>query len=231
MVRLTLENFYHTKEWEKLTKQIRLQRTNDDGLLICEYCGKPIVRPYDAICHHKIYLDAENVNKPEIAFDPENIAVVHHRCHNLIHEKLQTKRKEVYLIYGSPLSGKSSYALSNMMPGDLLLDIDRIWQAISGQEPYIKPRELNANVFDIWHRLLDQVKTRLGDWRCAYIVGGFPLSAERERICRSTGAREIYIESTKEECLKRIDKSERDRESWTKFIEDWWTRYAPPPSE
>lgn len=228
MDRMTLESFYHSKKWEKLTKQIRLERTNADGELICEYCGKAIIKPYDAICHHKIYLTAENVNTPEIAFSGANIAVVHHRCHNIIHEKLQTKRKEVFLIYGSPLAGKSEFALENMEAGDLLLNIDRIWQALSGQEPYVKPRELNSNVFDIWHRLLDQVRTRLGDWRNAYIVGGFPLNVERERICKQTGARAIYIESTKEECLKRIDETGRDREAWTHYINEWWERYTSP---
>lgn len=224
----TLETFYRTTEWEKLRQTLKLERVNADGELICEYCGKPIIRACDAICHHKIHLTEDNVNDATIALNGANIAIVHHRCHNLIHEKLQTKRREIFLIYGSPLAGKRTFVQRSMLSGDLLLDIDRIWQALSGQERGKKPKEITANVFDLWRRLLDQVKTRLGEWRNAYIIGGFPLSAERERLCRQLGAREIYIESTKAECIARIKDAGQNPESWMRYIELWWDRYTPP---
>jgi hypothetical protein len=46
---ITLDNFYTSKPWVKLTHQIRLSRLNADGELICEHCGRPIVQKYDAI--------------------------------------------------------------------------------------------------------------------------------------------------------------------------------------
>lgn len=67
--------FYRSSEWEKLRELITLERVNDEGDLICEYCGKPIMKAYDAICHHKIELNEVNVHDAEIALNPSNIMV------------------------------------------------------------------------------------------------------------------------------------------------------------
>ena len=229
MAMTTLKDFYHTESWKNFARQIKLERTNEDGQIICEYCNKPILNSYDCIAHHcNTFLTEENVNDAEIAFNPENIQLVHHRCHNLIHEKFGCKRREVYLIYGSPCSGKSTYLDSVRRRGDFIVDIDRIRQCISGEPTHIVVPVLNQMVFGIRDYLMDSVRYRRGKWQRCYIIGGFPLQSERERICDETGAIEIYIESTKEECLDRLEKNPngRDKESWKKFIDEWWSRYT-----
>lgn len=223
-----LDTFYQSKEWRKLVSLIRLERVNEDGNIICEYCGKPIVSKYDCIGHHTTFLTEDNVNDADISLNPDRIQLVHHRCHNKIHNKLGYKRKEIFLVYGSPLSGKTTYVNSVREPGDLIIDIDNIWECVSGCDRYIKPPRLNSVVFGMRDYLMDCVKVRRGKWNNCYIVGGFPLISERERLCKTLGAREIYIESTKEECLQRLELSDdRDKSEWKKFIENWWRRYAP----
>ena len=223
-----LDTFYNSKEWESLLKVIKNERVNEDGELICWHCGKPITKKYDCIGHHTVYLTDENVNMTEVSLNPKLIELVHHKCHNKIHNKFGYKRKEIYLVYGAPLSGKSSYVESVAEPGDLIVDIDNIWECVSGLDRYTKPGRLNAVVFSIRDKLLECVKYRVGKWNNAYIIGGYPLIGERERLCKELGAREIYIESTKEECLKRLDLSDnRDKSEWKKYIEDWWKRYTP----
>ena len=228
--KFTLANFYKSDEWFELTRVIRLERVNSDGVVICEHCGKPITKAYDCICHHyKTYLTDDNVNDYNISLNPENIMLVHHKCHNEIHNKLGYIKREIYLVYGSPLSGKTSYVKSVMNEGDLILDIDNIWECVSGCDRYIKPGKLNAVVFGTRDLLLDMVRMRVGKWDNAYIVGGYPLISERERLIKALGAREIYIESTKEECLNRLKdvKDGRDKKQWEEFVNDWWQRYAP----
>ena len=61
-------SFYTSREWRKLLQTIKMERLNDDGQIICEYCGKPIVNAYDIIGHHKIELNEENVNDYDISF-------------------------------------------------------------------------------------------------------------------------------------------------------------------
>lgn len=221
-------SFYRSPEWKKLMDNLKLERVNEEGQVICEHCGKPIVKSYDIIGHHKIELDEENVMDANISLNPKNIMLVDHKCHNLIHNKLGYAHRQVYLVYGSPLSGKSSYVKQNMLSGDLIIDIDNIWQCVSGQPRYEKPARLKSIVFKIRDELLNSVKFRMGKWNNCYIVGGYPLQSERERLIRELGAREIFIDTDKEECLKRLKMADdgRNKEEWTKYIDEWFERAA-----
>lgn len=219
--------FYRSKEWHQLLQQIKEDRTNSDGHILCEYCNKPILKQYDMIGHHKQELTEENVNDFNISLNPDNIALVHHRCHNYIHDKLSYSQREVFLVYGPPLAGKTSWVDAARQQGDLILDIDNIWQSISGCPRYIKPNCLKAVVFKLRDTELDCIKYRLGRWRNAYIVGGYPNEAERQRLCRELNAREIFINASQEECLKRLEASEDGRgEEWAKYISAWFEEYT-----
>lgn len=228
-MKFTLDTFYQSKEWRRLREVVINERMTPDGFVLDEITGKPILQPYDIILHHKIFLTEENVGDTVVSLNPDNIQIVSHRTHNLIHHKLGYKRREIFLVYGSPLAGKSTYVSGIMMPGDLLLDIDRLWFAVSGQNFFEKPPALNAVVFGVRDFLFDCIQTRRGKWQNAYIVGGYPYISERERICRKYGARPVYIESTKAECLQRLHDSDdgRDQAEWEKYIDAWWSRYNP----
>jgi predicted kinase len=223
-------SFYRSKEWRKLLDNLKHERLNDDGEIICEYCGKPITRAYDAIGHHKIELTEENVNDYDISLNPQNIQLVHHACHNRIHNKLGYANREVFLVYGAPLSGKSTWVKESMSPGDLVIDIDSIWQCVSNLSRYEKPARLKSVVFKVRDSLLDAVKYRLGKWNNAYVIGGYPLQSERERLIKELHAREVYIECSIEECLKRLQEAEdgRDKAEWERYIRAWFDSWMPP---
>lgn len=227
---MTRSQFYRSKEWTGLLQRLKIERVDEEGQLICEHCGRPIVKTYDAIGHHKIELTEENVNDAMISLNPDNIAFVHHVCHNRIHNKFGYKYKEIFLVYGAPLSGKTSYVKSIAEPGDLIIDMDSIWECISGQPRYVKPGKLRAIAFGIHNYLMDCVKVRNGKWQRCYIIGGYALISDRERTIKEYNAREIFIEATKEECLARLNNcTDRDKEEWTGYIEEWFRRYAPAP--
>ena len=223
---MTRSEFYRSKEWEALTQTLRMERVNADGDLICAYCGKPIIKKYDCICHHKIYLTEENVNDALISLNPDNIELVHHGCHNKIHTERGFERKHIYIVYGSPLSGKTTYVKENRNAGDLVIDIDRIWDCIS-DEGYLKPSGLKSVTFAVRDTLLDAVKKRLGFWHTAYLIGGYPLISERERLQKETGGELIFIDTPKDECLRRLEEIDdnRDKEAWRGYIEKWWGLY------
>lgn len=226
----TLDNFYQSKVWVKFYTALRLERTDTDGNLICWYCGKPIVNKYDAIAHHTKFLTEQNVNDFAVSLNPELIQFVHHRCHNRIHNKFGFQKQEVFLVYGSPLAGKSTFVRDVSCIGDLVLDMDQIWKNITGGLQYKKPPCLNAVAFGMRDYLMDCIRIRKGKWQNAYIVGGYPLVSERERLCRQMGAREIYIDSSKAECLQRLELDpDRDKKEWAGYIETWWERYNPSP--
>lgn len=227
----TLNTFYRSREWEQLISLIRQERVQADGFIYCGHCGKPIVRAYDCIGHHLEALTEDNVNDFSISLDPDNIMLVHHKCHNILHDKLGHSRRQVYLVYGAPLSGKSRWVSQVQEPGDLVVDMDNIWQCVSGCGRYVKPGRLNAVVFHLHKEMIECVRLRLGKWRNAYVVGGYPLTSERERLCRTLGAREIFLDVPEAECMERLEQCEdgRDIDAWTQYITEWFRRYIPPP--
>lgn len=223
-----LSSFYTGRAWRGLMAVLRAERVNDQGYIICEHCGKPIVKSYDCIGHHTVELTEENVDDATISLNPELIQLVHHRCHNRMHDKLGYSNRQVFLVYGSPLSGKSTWVSDNKCDGDLVIDMDNIWQCVSGCERYVKPNRLKQNVFAVRDCLLDMVHVRRGNWLNAYIIGGYPLIGERERIVNTMGAREIFIDTDKVECFRRLGSvGDRNIFEWEKYIANWWEKFSP----
>ena len=224
---MSISNFYRSTSWVNLLKVLKLERVNDTGNIICEHCGKPIVRAYDCIGHHKIHLTEDNYTNSDISLNPDNIQLVHHKCHNYIHNKLGYSNREVYIVYGAPLSGKREWVNSVAEAGDLIVDIDSIWEAVSGQPRYIKPNRLKSIVFNVRDNLLESVRYRRGKWNNAYVIGGYPYKAERERLLTELGAREVFIEIDKAEAIARLEgQEERDRLEWIQYIDSWFSVYS-----
>ena len=224
-----LDSFYRSSKWLKLVQLIKSERTQSDGSIICEHCEKPIVKAYDCIAHHVIQLTEENVDDISISLNPDNIQLIHFKCHNEKHHRFGAApvQKKVYIVYGSPCAGKTTWVDEVAQPVDIILDIDRLWNAIRAKTcgEYEKPNALKSNVFDLRDAMIEQIKVRRGRWENAYIVGGYPISSERERLADMLGAECIFIDSPKEVCLLRAKSKSAD---WVRYVEDWWARYTPP---
>jgi hypothetical protein len=175
------------------------------------------------IPHHTVELTDDNVDDPTVSLNPELIEVICFNCHNKEHRRFGYSKK-VYIVWGSPLSGKNTLVRQLIQYGDIVLDVDALWQAVTFQPGYIKPSNVRFNIFALRDNLLDQIKTRYGQWCDAYVIGGYPDKYERERLAQTLGAELIYCESTKEECIARLETSSR-LESWREYIEGWWEKY------
>lgn len=216
----SLSSFYKSKEWEQFREYVIHKRTADDGFIYDEVTGKPILKKYDIILHHKIVLTEQNVNDASISLNEDNIMIVSHKTHNMLHERFGFQgTRHIYLVYGSPCSGKTTYVEDTAGKDDLILDVDKIYQAISINPSHIKSKCLSSNVFQIRDLILDMIKTRNGKWKNAYVVGGYPYQNERERLINSLGAEEIFIDTSIDKCLENA--SERPKE-YIKYIYDWF---------
>ena len=224
----TLRDFYTSKEWEKFRHQIILERLNERGETIDEHTGAVIVNRNDIVLHHIKPLTMENVNDYNISFNPANIKIVSQRSHNDIHCRFGSRNnKKVFVVYGAPCSGKTSYVKKAAGVNDLILDMDSIWECISNNPRYFKPAALNRNVFGVRDALLDQIKTRSGNWETAYLIGGYPLVMERQRLKNSLGCEFIFINKSEEECINNLykDSANRDVKAWEVYIHEWFERY------
>lgn len=219
-----LFSFYRSSEWESLRRQLTLERVNAEGDLICEHCGKPIVHQYDAICHHKIELTEANVHDAMIALNPDNIMVVHHRCHNAIHERFgfQTMTRHIFVVWGSPCAGKSEYVRANAGKNDIVIDIDALYDAVGVQG---NRGAVKNNVMQLYRSLVDMIRTRNGRWRCAWIVRTLPLPIDRDMIVRDLGGGElIHIDTPMDVCMERAKNRGGD---WVDWTAQFWDRFKP----
>lgn len=236
---ITREQFYKSKKWEAFRKVIIEERTDSDGFVHCAICGKPILKKYDLIVHHKHELDEFNVNDTTVSLNPDNVECVHFKCHNMIHERFGYNKtskyipikKHVYIVYGSPASGKSTWVNKVATPNDLVVDMDNIWQMISTNDRYDKPAALKSVVFDIRDKMYDIIKYRSGRWHNAYVIVTAALKGDRDRLKVRLNADElIYIDAKKDECIERIKERNIDDEQKIQQIEwitDWFSRYQP----
>lgn len=218
-----LFSFYRSREWETLRKAITTERLDDKGDLICEECKKIIIHPYDAICHHKIELDESNVHDANISLNPANIMVVCHRCHNKIHDRWQGGSggtRHIYIVHGSPCAGKSNFVQENAGKHDLIIDIDRLYDAMStGQYR----GAVKTNVLNTYRSLIDMVRTRNGKWRMAWIVRTLPYQIDRERMVKEVGGGElIHIDTPHDECVIEARKRGGD---WLEWVKEYWDRF------
>ena len=244
---LTREQFYKSKKWESFRKVIIEQRTDADGFVHCCECGKAIVNKYDLIIHHKKELSEANVNDAMIALNPDNVDCLCFKCHNKIHNRWQggnsnsgwkMPERHVYIVYGAPCAGKSSWVHDNATEDDLVVDLDSIWQMISINDRYVKPNALKSVVFGVRDQLYDTIKYRSGNWHSAFVITGGALIGDRERLKQRIGADDlVYIDTPKDECLRRLMARQHDNDQlvlWSDLIDEWFDRFQAddhPPAD
>ncbi|WP_308637707.1 AAA family ATPase [Paenibacillus silvisoli] len=219
-----LHTFYSSTKWRSFRHGLILERGAK-----CEHCGEPITRPIDIIGHHKVELTPENVHDYNISLNPAMVELICYDCHNKEHKRFGYQgSKEVYLVYGPPMSGKSTHVHQNLKRGDLVVNMDRLYQALSGLPSYDKPDSLFGNVMAVYHVLVDNIRTRLGKWGTAWVVGGYADKFKRERLAEDLGAELVYCEMSIEECMQRLEADEDRRhrqEEWRKYIEKWFETF------
>lgn len=226
----SLSQFYNSDVWRNFRAGLIHSRVNPaDGILYDEHNGKPLLNSYDIVAHHKIPLTMKNVNDFSISLNPENIMLVSHRSHNEIHSRFGYGRgRKVYIVHGAPCSGKTSFVNSVKGNSDLLIDVDNIWQCITGRERYFKPNALKQDMFAVRDCLIDRVKHGVGNWETAWIVSSEAFKTPREELAKRCGAELIHIDTDRETCLARLyqDDSRIDvQEQWAKYIEEYFNRY------
>ena len=213
------------------------ERTDADGYVHCCVCGKPIVKKYDLIIHHKQELSEANVNDAMIALNPDNVECICFKCHNKEHERFGFNKgslhvqKKVYIVYGSPCAGKSTWVYNVASKDDLIVDMDAIWQMISCNDKYCKPAALKSVVFEMRDKMYDIIKYRSGKWHNAFVITGGALQGDRDRLKQRIGADElIFIDAPKDVCIERIQTKglpDEVKDQWKDLIINWFNTYQP----
>lgn len=219
-----LHTFYSSQKWVNF----RLKLINDRGNT-CERCKEFIARSIDIIGHHTIELTPENVHDYMISLNPELVELICFDCHNEEHQRFgYENKKRVFLVYGPPMSGKTTLVKHRMKRGDLIIDLDLLSAAISFLPQYDKPDNLFSNVMGVHNQLIDNVKTRMGKWHNAWVVGGYADKFKRERMANMLGAELIFCNVAREVCIANLEQDEGRRyrkHEWTQYINKWFEQY------
>lgn len=236
----TLASFYASDDWSACKAQVVNDRLRG-GAIYCEHCGEIILKTFNAqeknnagamVFHHTIPLTRANVNNADISINPRRIQILHWSCHNIVHGRFSGQNtqpeKKVYIITGAPCSGKTTFARERMQAGDLIIDIDDLWQIISGQPRYTKPNSVKPLVFAARKELEAQVQMRAGTWRNAFIIKGLPLPMDRRREAERLDAEIITIDTPKEICLERLRNNPNGRNvaEYEKHINDYFAMFT-----
>lgn len=228
----SLSQFYNSDKWRDFRKWLINERTNKkDGVLYDEITGKPLLKSYDIVAHHKTPLTMQNVNDYSVSLNPENVILISQDTHNKEHNRFgYVSERKVYYVYGAPCSGKTTFVNNIKGNSDIVVDMDNIWQCITGGQRYEKPNALKTNAFALRDCLYDMVKRRAGKWERAFIIASGAVKGVRMREIESFGAEEIYIDTDKETCLKRLandkNRTEQQKVEWRKYIERWFDDYT-----
>lgn len=218
--------FYCRKDYLDLAQACKIKSGG-----VCAKCGGVFdiseLRP-----HHKVELTLDNIDDVNVALNPDNIEVLCHDCHNAAHKRFgyAVGAKHVYLVYGSPCAGKTTYVNSVATRNDLIVDLDKIHRAICICGLYDKPDATKHVAFNVRDYLLDEVRTATPrrKWQDAYIIGTYPDRIDRDMFVQDYGAELVHIDTSKEECVKRayqdIERSSI-RDAVIGWINAYWERY------
>lgn len=183
---ITLENFYTSKAWQKCRRYVIADILSRDGALYCSRCRKEIMEPNDAVLHHIKPLDDDTVGDPDVAYNPDNLEILCHSCHNAEHDKGWTlsREKRVYILCGGTDADREKYIVEHASDGALVVSIPRIQDALS---PRRKRDRLMPVVWQVRDVVYTSIEKRFGPWTEAWIVGEFSNVAERESLARRMG--------------------------------------------
>lgn len=110
----------------------------------------------------------------------------------------------VYLIYGAPCSGKSTYAKEHKKSGDIVCDVDRLFSAISLNEEHQTELYAQEVASMLYKELVEIIRDRRGNWKNAFVISLANTKEQVQRAKNQIKADEcIFIDTPYEVCMER----------------------------
>ena len=131
---------------------------------------------------------------------------------------------DVYIVWGSPGSGKTTHVRNNMVNGDLVVDLDLIKQSLSLKgktEAHDNLINIALSVREHIYKIIEHRKLNCNN---VWVVAGLPDADERMKLQKRLNAKSIFIDASKEKCIYQAmnDEEREDKEIQIKIINKWF---------
>lgn len=220
-----------SRRWAKTIQQVLTVKGD-----ICWICGHPGATSAD----HVIERDAGGA-----LYDLDNLEPVHHhpcptcgvRCNYRRGAQYRNRKygnvagsyrdstSKSTLIYGPPCSGKTTLAFERYAPGDIVLDVDRIGEAITGLD-----HDYPLAVLPFVMEARDSMLKRWGKSHSVqhlYVVGLTPTIADRNKLRDKVELDDVLlIDPGQATCHLRAVQAQRP-ERWHGLIDEWYAKHEP----
>lgn len=217
---------YNSKQWKQVTKNYR--RMNP----ICEKCDEQ--RRVTPATHTSHIVPVDQGGEP---LDEENLIAL---CRSHYHNRKEFARHypptEVIIICGPPGAGKTTYVRERIQPGEVVFDLDAIYQALTFQPEHVKPEEVEDLVFRIRDKVYEWIK-QPNKVNRAYIITSVAEEEKRRELVKLFSAKAVMLDKPAEVCKQRIKSQGRPAtKDWELLVDEWHTVYAssetyPPGSD
>ena len=118
------------------------------------------------------------------------------------------------MVSGPPLSGKTTYVKANARRGDLIVDVDWIFAALSGQPLHYDSEILLPFVASARDAILGRLM-RKSELDRAWIVTSNPVAAQQ--IVRRLKAKQIDLKISRDEQRERMQRR-KEENVWPGFL-------------
>ncbi|MDG9703793.1 hypothetical protein [Streptomyces sp. DH37] len=128
------------------------------------------------------------------------------------------RHRAVTIVYGPPCAGKTTYVTQRARPGDLVLDLDAIAQALGSPNDHGHPPALIPFAIEARDAVLTRL-TRAHELRHAWVI-----TSRADVLARLPGAQLVTLDVPADECKRRARAAGRPPR-WDAHIDRWWREY------
>lgn len=133
----------------------------------------------------------------------------------------------VVIVAGPPGSGKTTYVGEHMTVGDLVVDYDALFVALSGRPWYNRPVELTPFVAEARDAVIRRL-ARPSDVRRAWIITAQANAEELLQLKDDIEAKLVILDIDFLECMRRIANDDRRRDNvelWRPILQRWFSTW------
>jgi predicted kinase len=134
---------------------------------------------------------------------------------------------EVVLVTGAPASGKTTYVYENAEPGDVIVDLDRLSEALGSPRDHDHDQHITSLALAAWDGVLARLKSGRHECPKVWVVRCAAKPAERTELARSLGVTKTIVMDTPPDEAKARAQAAGRPERYAALIDDWWVDNPP----